>query len=263
VNDLLNGEANAIISPCSPEDRMALAGSLGDCPETVAAIHLLTRNRCRAYVAGSVRDHSAVIIQALTLPGEPIGYGHDATALWDLLSGVSYWYCLNVSDDVARPLGALMERDTGHPITYFDDILYVLDSPVTSRRCPQSVRLLTLDDLPRLAAAPAEVRGIGFGDPGALLEQGIVAAAIVDGNIVSIAHTSALSPRHAEISVSTIEAWRNRGLASAAASLVIRKIQDGGRTPVWVTGEDNLACQRVAQKLGFLEVGRRTYVILR
>jgi len=32
--------------------------------------------------------------------------------------------------------------------------------------------------------------------------------------------------------------------------------------PVWSTGEDNVASLRVARKLGFEEVGRRTYVIL-
>ena len=55
--------------------------------------------------------------------------------------------------------------------------------------------------------------------------------------------------------------WREKGFATAAASRVAQEIQAKGKVPAWSCGEDNIASLRVAQKLGFTEVGRRTYVI--
>ena len=69
----------------------------------------------------------------------------------------------------------------------------------------------------------------------------------------------ARSERHADIGAATLEAWRGRGLATAAAALVARRVQEAGQTPVWSAGEDNAASLRVAQKIGFTAVSRRTY----
>ena len=57
------------------------------------------------------------------------------------------------------------------------------------------------------------------------------------------------------------EGWRGRGFATAAACLVSQAVQAVGLTPVWSTGEDNYASQRIAEKLGFTQIVRRTYVI--
>ena len=79
---------------------------------------------------------------------------------------------------------------------------------------------------------------------------------------MAIAFTSARSVGHADVAVYTLERWRGRGLAAAAASLVARRLQEASQVPVWSTGEDNRASLRVAQKLGFVPLAWRTYVIL-
>ena len=56
-------------------------------------------------------------------------------------------------------------------------------------------------------------------------------------------------------------AWA--GFATAAASIVTRRMQETHRIPVWSSGEDNMASLRVARKLGFQEVSRLIYVIRR
>jgi predicted GNAT family acetyltransferase len=71
-----------------------------------------------------------------------------------------------------------------------------------------------------------------------------------------------VSEKYADLSVVTAGPWRGRGMATACAGLVIAEIRRSGRVPVWSTGEDNVASLRVARKLGFEEVGRRTYVNL-
>ncbi|GCE09129.1 GNAT family N-acetyltransferase [Dictyobacter aurantiacus] len=96
-----------------------------------------------------------------------------------------------------------------------------------------------------------------------LLQESITAAGIIDGHIVAIASASARTQRYANIAVNTLEAWRNQGISSAATSLVATHLQKAGQVPVWSTGIDNYASQRVAEKLGFSREGARTYLIPR
>lgn len=243
-------------APCTAEQREALANRLGDRSETVIAVHALRRSLCRAYASGA-----AAIVQWDELPGEPMGFGDDAAALWDLLQSVDGWFCVEVTPTCAAVLGPLIAAQTGGSVRYYGDIFYTLTAPAAPIH-HDSVRLLSVADLPLLDAAPREIQGGGFGGTRALLIEGIAAGAIVDGALVAIAHTSALTPRHADVGVATLEGWRGRGFATAAAALVAERVQTTGRTPVWSTGEDNFASQRVAKKLGFAEVARRMYVIV-
>ena len=76
-----------------------------------------------------------------------------------------------------------------------------------------------------------------------------MACAIVDGDVVTIAYTSAITERHADIGVMTPEPWRGRAFATSAASLVAEKMQRIGLVPVWTTMNDD-----------FAEVSRRTVI---
>jgi GNAT superfamily N-acetyltransferase len=212
-------------------------------------------------VAGSPTHYSGALVQAIDDPGEPMGFGDDAAALWQLLQAVKGWFCVEVTRECARTLGPLIERGLDRRVRYYDDVYYTLAKPAVPVAHP-SVRMLTLDELGMLDAMPRAVRPGGFGSTQALLAEGIVAAAIVEGQVVATAHTSARTPRHADIGVATQPEWRGHGFATAAAALVARAVQQAGQTPVWSTGEDNVASQRVAQKVGFAEIGRRAYVIV-
>jgi len=238
-----------------------LADTLGDTPETVISVHLLRRGLCRAYVAGSPSRFEGAVIQGLHLPGEPIGFGENAAALWDLLQRVDGWNCVNVAPSCASALGILIQIEMGTPVRYYGDIYHTLQQPVIHFHHP-AVRQLTLNDVDLLEVAPVEVRGNAFGSTRTLLAEGIAAAAIIENRVVAIAHTSALSQRHADIGVSTLAEWRGHGFAAAAASIVAHQVQKAGQIPVWSTGENNYASLRIAQKLGFTKVTERTYVIV-
>ena len=242
------------------QECLVLSDVLGDAPMTVIPASRLKHGVCDAYIAGPLPDITAALIFDPFCPDEPCGFGTDADALWQLLKATDGWGCIGVNTACAEPLGRLIEADTNRPVRYYGDVYHALLEPV---HCypNEAVRFLTSGDVARLAKARAEVQGNGYKTHEAMVTDGIAAGAIVDNNIVAIAHTYAENDLHTDIGVSTIEAWREKGFATAAAFLVVQEIQARGKVPVWSCGEDNVASLRVAEKLGFTEVGRRTYVI--
>ena len=242
------------------QECLVLAEVIGDTPMTVISACRLKHGTCDAYIAGTLPDVNTALVFDAFCPDEPCGFGTDADALWQLLKATHGWGCINVDTACAEPLGKLIEADTGTPVRYYGDVYHALLEPVYCYP-NEAVRILTSGDVERLAKAPTEVQGNGYKTHEAMLTDGIAAGAVVDSNIVAIAHTYAETDLHADIGVSTVEQWREKGFATAAASLVAQEIQDRGKVPVWSCGEDNTASLRVAQKLGFTEVGRRTYVI--
>lgn len=245
----------------SPEERRALARTLGDTPESVISVHLLARGMAEAYVAGDPTRPGGVIVQGGPDPGELMSFGSDAAVLWELLRLVEGWWCVSVAEPCAEDLGRIIEAWTGSGVSYRRDIYHAPRAPV-ARLHSDAVRLLGPEDLALVEAAAAEVRGSGWESTQEMLEEGVVAGAVVAGDLVAIAFTHARSTRHADVAVNTSKQWRGLGFATAAASLVAQRLQEVGQRPVWSTGEDNLASLRVAHKLGFTPITRRTYVIL-
>lgn len=244
-----------------PEQHQVLAGVLGDTPETLQSVHMLRRGSCKAYVAGDPARFEGAIVQGIDWPEEPTGFGSDPKVLWALLRLVEGWNCILVPSECAPTLAIILEAEMGCRTRFLDDIAHVLTRPVRVFR-DAAVMRLTLTDLQRLESAPQELRAGLWGSPRELLVEGSIACALVSGEIVASALTAACTDQYAEIGVYTQEAYRGRGYATAAASMVTRAAQEEGLIPVWSAGAHNSASLRVARKLGFEEVSRRTYVIL-
>jgi GNAT superfamily N-acetyltransferase len=162
---------------------------------------------------------------------------------------------------LAADVAAIIECEMGLATRLYGEVCFVLAEPAPSFE-HKAVRLLGPQDAGLLSQAPPELRGTGWGTIETMLADGVAAVGIVDGRVVAIAHTSGHTRRYADIGVFTHEDYRSRGLSTTAASLVAHRVQQLGLTPVWSTGCDNLASLRVAEKLGFSEVSRGTYVIL-
>ena len=238
-----------------------IAGTLPDSPETVITLHTLRRGSCHARLTGPIERPTALVVDYDEVPGEPSCYGNNPELLWEILREMPGWFAANVPESLAPELGTRIAQDWGEPVRYLGDQHFTLQQPAPILSDPV-VRRLTPADQPLLDAAPANLRGAGFGTTAGLLAEGIVAAAIVDDALVAIAHTFAISDQYADIGVATHEAFRDHGYATAAASLVAQAIQASGRTPVWSCGETNQASLRVAAKLGFRPALRREYVIV-
>ena len=247
--------------PLDPDGTRQLVEAIDETPETVIPIHLLTHGTCKVYAVGDPASLEAVVVQSDSLREEPMGMGSDAHGLWELLRHLDDWTVVDVSPDVAPRLGAIIRDATGRRVCYYGDIYHTLTKPAPIIDEP-AVRELTREDLGLLESTGVDGADFRGGLP-ALLEEGAVAGAVVDGRVVGTAQTAAITGRYAEIGVATDEQWRGRGFATAATSIVARRMQETGRTPVWSCGEDNMASLQVARKLGFEEVSRLTYVIRR
>ena len=246
----------------SERKRDLLLAILAENPETVIWIHLLTLGSCNIYMSGNQRLRRASILQPRDLPTEPAGFGSDANALWQELTRVKGWQCILVDKDVAPPLGEIISSRLRIPVRFLDDIYHIPRGRVLPFE-NESVRLLGLGDLTLLEALPREAQPIGFwGDLRASLIEGLIAGAIAQGKVVATSFVAARGERYVDMGVYVLENYRRRGLATAAASLVARSLQGDGLIPVWSCGSDNITSLKLARKLGFGEVSRRTYVVI-
>ena len=244
-------------------ERNTLADTLGETPETAKQAHLLRHGLADAYVIGLEPYFDGVIVQSHSLRHEPWCSGRDAAAVWALLRPLNDWGRLCMSPDVSAELAysltSLIEDDTDLKVRHYGDVYHTASGRVRSLAAT-GVRLLNIHDVGLLSAFRRSHRGTGFATLEDLLTEGVAAGAVVEGRLVALAHTNAITTRYGDISVSTQEAWRGLGFASASASIVARRVQDWGRTPVWSAGEGNAASLRVAAKLGFVEVSRRIFL---
>ncbi len=75
---------------------------------------------------------------------------------------------------------------------------------------------------------------------------------ILDGkNAAAWAFSAAVSSSEIDIGVETAENYRGRGLAAAAAKMMINYSFDAGKSPVWACHCNNAASKRLAEKIGF------------
>lgn len=236
------------------EDMPILAAAFGESPETVISYHLLTSRNCDAWFVGDVRQPRALIIQAHGFTTEPIVHGHYVDDVARIIPYIKDWETfstpLYLAGDLERVVTQARHTTSLRTMT---DVYHVLDSTIPDTVSHPEVRLLTDDDL-ALTIMIDDLQQDSAYKP-------IVAAAVIEGDIVSLAHTFAWSPLYVDIGVTTHEQFRGKGMATAAAAIVATEVQKRGRVPVWSTGADNVASMRVAQKLGFRETSRRLYLI--
>lgn len=242
------------VRTASAMDMPILAAAIGESPETVISHHLLTSRTCDAWFVGDVRQPRGLVIQAHSFPQEPIIHGHDAGDVATIIPYVHDWETFSTPLWLVGDLERVVTRARNTTsLRTLTDVYHVLDTPISGSFQHKDVRLLSDEDL-ALTITIDELQSESAYKP-------IVAAAVIEGEIVSLAHTFAWSPMYVDIGVTTHEQYRGSGMATAAAAIVASEVQKRGKVPVWSTGADNLASMRVAQKLGFRETSRRLYLI--
>ena len=247
--------------PISTEAEEVLAETLPDHPLSFAPRCVLKRHVGSAWVRGPLTGPDAAVVVDPWAPSEPSVFGTDPEEVWDLLRTLPGWSCVNCDSDLAHALAPVLEHRLGLATRLLADVYFTLEAPPVPFRHP-AVRRLTEDDLELVERAPRELHPVGFDSILAALSGGVVAGALAESQLVARTSLTYSSEAHADIASYTLADWRDRGYASAALSMVAAEVRARGWTPVWSAGETNLASQRVAQKIGFREVGRKAYVIV-
>ena len=247
--------------PIDTDAEQVLAETLADDPFSFGVRCVLKRHVGSAWVRGPLASPDAALVVDPWQTAEPSAFGRDPKEVWELLRAVPGWTCVNCDSEMALVLAPILERELGLSTRLLADVYFTLDGPPVPYAHP-AVRRLTEDDLELVEHAPNELIPIGFDSVLAALSGGVVAGAVCEGQLVARTSLTVSSETHADIGSHTLVGWRDRGYASAALSLVAAEVQERGLTPVWSTGETNLASQRVAHKVGFREFGRKAYVIV-
>lgn len=242
-------------------EKRQLADALGDSPETAIPVHLLRLGHGQVHMVGDLPDFQAVVIEDYDVGPELMAYGADVQAFCRILREIPEWDAVNVPHSVAAELAALLQQEMQLANHVVDDIYQVPQGPIAV--VPNAdVRLLTVADAAMLDATPEDIR-LGFDeDLRCVLEEELVAAAIVDGQIVASGSTYGLREPFVDIAISTLSDFRCRGYARSAASIVAAGTQQAGRVPIWSCAPTNTASLQVASRLGFHEVSRRANIIL-
>jgi hypothetical protein len=242
-------------------DNKKLAEVLSVDPCNNLAVYCLQHNKARAYTLGEPINPDAAIVEINYYPKEPSGYAKDVYALDSLLSDVNGWQCVLLEEDMAQ---SLFSRycDKGRTSTK----LYKSKNYLLNTTCnvynDDRVRLLNIYDSALIRNIELSIEPRGSQDINECLDLDYIAAAILNEKIVSFCQLDGLTESYADCYLETIPECRNQGLAKACASLIVSKIQQLGRTPIWDTGHDNWASIAIAKKLGFSPLKDRAYLIL-
>lgn len=248
-------------TPCGDDELQLLAEALAGSPQGATAVHLLRRSSCRAYSAGKISSLTAAVVVPDLAPERVLAFGHDVDALWHLLRSIRHWKTVNTSQAAAPVIADRMERHFGISVQRHERSYFVLTVPPPALVHPL-VRRLTADDESLVEEAPPFLRqGRLFGGPRGLLQEGIIAGAVHEGKLVATAHTATMTDDYADIGVATLEAYRRRGIAAAAASLVCQAVLAVSRVPVWDCATYNVTSSHLAEKLGFRSIDGRVDLI--
>ncbi|HEU4782811.1 MAG TPA: GNAT family N-acetyltransferase [Ktedonobacterales bacterium] len=117
-----------------------------------------------------------------------------------------------------------------------------------------SARLLTADDAAQLAAF--EVGSAAYYlNPACAPCIGV----IVDGKLVTVAHSSRRTAAACELGVNTVTEARRQGHAAAAMRAWTHAIQQEGLTPIYSAFAHNTASLRLAAAVGYVRVSASVY----
>ena len=121
-----------------------------------------------------------------------------------------------------------------------------------------SAEIVTSDD-PRAQSLPVLAKANWAADEWQALVEGRLgpwAAAIANGQIVSLCHSARLAECGAEAGVWTDPSHRDQGHAAAVTAAWAALLAPTGRTLFYSTSADNRSSRRVAARLNLREIGR-------
>lgn len=188
-------------------------------------------------------EHELVLTQTLPPWSLYLGaFAHEQVAIWhpEVTPEQRSQYLEKARKaDVVRDQTPGMRREVvfQHPII----------SPQQQVQAQQRARILTEADADLIEAFEAESAPY-FLNPRAAPCIGVV----VDGRLVSIAHSSRQTPAACELGINTLPEARRRGYAAAATILWTALVQQKRLVPIYSAFAWNTASLRLAQAVGYV-----------
>ena len=157
----------------------------------------------------------------------------------------------DTAEQAAEKIRSLLNCEVSHNIKYF---LERMPEP------SDNARPLSAEDYPCyreffLQMNPgADVDGWLKDYFDGMVSEQLCCGVFIEGKLVSCTDAPSvpyLSGEVCEIGINTLPEYRGRGYAAGACALAMHNSVLGGKCPIWSTGADNTASQRLAEKLGF------------
>jgi GNAT superfamily N-acetyltransferase len=225
-----------------------LLSTLPDSPRWVEARGMLLSGRGRAVASPSPATEATVVAAPSALLAVIVRW-QEPRSLARALEQVPGEFTIVAPAETAVALGDLMRARRREPVTLFQlppDGAARLPDP----RHPADV--LRADELHLLDSLPPDLRG----ELRSASAFSPIAAAWVRNEPVAFCYAGWETESHWDVSIDTLERYRRRGCATAAATCLIRRFAQAGKTAVWGATESNVASTRLARTLGFVEVDR-------
>ncbi len=124
---------------------------------------------------------------------------------------------------------------------------YPIVSPQQQAKAQQRARVLTEADADL-------INGLWPGEASLMLQPKVAPCigVVVDGRLMSIAHSSRQTAEACELGIDTVPEARRRGYAAAATTLWTALVQQQGKVPIYSAFAWNTASLQLAQSLGYV-----------
>ncbi|MEZ4645738.1 MAG: GNAT family N-acetyltransferase [Chloroflexota bacterium] len=93
------------------------------------------------------------------------------------------------------------------------------------------------------------------------LPRFIVRSEAEQGAVVASAHLNWQSPYFAEIAVNTLPRYQRQGWGRSVVAAMVQYLLENGRTPLYVASATNTASINLAESVGFVDTGLRTWML--
>lgn len=233
---------------------------VGENTRTVIPFHFMIRHQARVWTD---EDRNNILIEADMPSPWLFIFGDDAAWQADVVADIRlqelYWCPV----DTAEALMEVIQPRHQRTMIFEPDIQRTTRShvPIPGPEGTE-IRRVTTDDTAIMERTSEDLDWLfrTWGCWQAVVENGIVIAAIEGGRMISAALTFARAQRLDDIGIATAEAYQKRGLSSACASRLVQEILGEGRQPVWTVFESNTPSRRISEKLGFETQTRCTVI---
>lgn len=223
-----------------------LALSLPDIPRWVETRSMLLSGRCRLFGVDETQALSFVVGSAEMELISVIGFPTKEAILEAVAANSDEVEILATPENSPHVASALTDWKI------IPAKLHLLGAEPRLPEISNNVSLLAASEIEALKNLPLDL-------PEELTEAcrySPVAATIVDGAPVSFCYAGSQTESLWDISIDTLEGYRNKGYAAACVAYMIELMYRQNKQPVWGALETNEASLRLAAKLGFVAVDR-------